>query len=64
MLYKVYPAAAAWRIREDWFLQQALKDERGDDDDNDLPVGVQTPRVAQTATRDVDEEDDPSPGNR
>ena len=59
-----YTAAASWRIREDWFLQQALKDERGDDDDNDLPVGVQTPRVAQTATRDVDEEDDPSPGNR
>ncbi|MBQ4568121.1 MAG: NYN domain-containing protein [Desulfovibrio sp.] len=25
-----YTAAASWRIREDWFIQQALKDERPD----------------------------------
>ena len=25
-----YMAAASWRIREDWFIQQALKDERPD----------------------------------
>lgn len=28
-----YTAAASWRIREDWFIQQALRDERPDDDE-------------------------------
>ena len=41
-----YTAAASWRIREDWFLQQALRDERADDvDDQPVPV-VHTPPVA------------------
>lgn len=43
-----YTAAASWRIREDWFLQQALRDERADDvDDQPVPVSVpHTPPVA------------------
>ena len=43
-----YTAAASWRIREDWFLQQALRDERADDvDDQPVPVPVpHTPPVA------------------
>ena len=43
-----YTAAASWRIREDWFLQQALRDERADDvDDQPVPVSVShTPPVA------------------
>ena len=44
-----YTAAASWRIREDWFLQQALRDERADDvDDQPVPV-VHTPPVASVA---------------
>ena len=43
-----YTAAASWRIREDWFLQQALRDERADDDDQPVPV-VHTPQVASVA---------------
>ena len=55
-----YTAAASWRIREDWFLQQALKDDRGDDDDSDLPG-----RAAPAAPPDNEEEEDgPAPGNR
>lgn len=36
-----YTAAASWRIREDWFLQQALKDERDEfaGDDGMAPAG-------------------------
>lgn len=36
-----YTAAASWRIREDWFLQQALKDERDDfaGEDGMAPAG-------------------------
>ena len=43
-----YTAAASWRIREDWFLQQALRDERADDDDQPVPV-VHTPPVASVS---------------
>ena len=44
-----YTAAASWRIREDWFLQQALRDERADDvDDQPVPV-VHTPPAASVA---------------
>jgi len=28
-----YTAACSWRIREDWFLSQALEDQRGDEDE-------------------------------
>lgn len=36
-----YTAAASWRIREDWFLQQALKDERDEfsGEDGMTPAG-------------------------
>lgn len=37
-----YTAAASWRIREDWFLQQALKDDRGEDFESE-PVPQPTP---------------------
>lgn len=29
-----YTAAASWRIREDWFIQQALLDDRSEDDED------------------------------
>ena len=47
-----YTAAASWRIREDWFLQQALRDERADDvDDQPVPVSVShTSQVASVAS--------------
>ncbi len=32
-----YTAAASWRIREDWFIQQALREERPGDDENIEP---------------------------
>jgi len=43
-----YTAAASWRIREDWFLQQALRDERADDVDDQpvppvMPTAIQPP---------------------
>ncbi|WP_374280703.1 NYN domain-containing protein [Desulfovibrio sp.] len=42
-----YTAAASWRIREDWFLQQALRDERTDDvDDQPVPVPHTPPLTA------------------
>jgi len=66
-----YTAAASWRIREDWFLQQALRDERADEvDDQPIPVAP-TPPIARTAhaappapekTPD-DEDEGPAPGN-
>ena len=55
-----YTAAASWRIREDWFLQQALKDDRSDDEDTELPA-----RAAPAAPPNNDEEeDDSASGNR
>ena len=66
-----YTAAASWRIREDWFLQQALRDERPDDAEGD----PQTPPSGQGFARsmqggqpggadDLDDADDgPAPGN-
>ena len=50
-----YTAAASWRIREDWFLQQALKDDRSDDEDTELPA-----RAAPAAPPNNDEEEDDS----
>ena len=44
-----YTAAASWRIREDWFLQQALRDERADDVD-DQPVPVSVSHTSQVAS--------------
>ncbi len=32
-----YTSAASWRIREDWFIQQALRDERDEEEDVPLP---------------------------
>ena len=67
-----YTAAASWRIREDWFLQQALRDERADDVDDQpvppvMPAATQQP-VPQLAPHAPegngdDEEEGPAPGN-
>ena len=59
-----YTAAASWRIREDWFLQQALRDERNDEYDNDLPSGGHAPRAVAAMPRDEDDEEDGPSGNR
>jgi len=70
-----YTAAASWRIREDWFLQQALKDERLEDDaETAAPAGSSLPqarplrdtlsRMAPGASDEDDEDDGPAPGNR
>ena len=40
-----YTAAASWRIREDWFLQQALKDERPEDDADAAPGNASLPQA-------------------
>lgn len=63
-----YTAAASWRIREDWFIQQALKDERYDDDE-DSPAPRQNRFLPLRRTIDdydsIDDEDDsPLSGNR
>ena len=42
-----YTAAASWRIREDWFLQQALRDDR---DDMDGDAGDVAGKTAPHAT--------------
>lgn len=70
-----YTAAVFWRIREDWFLQQALKDERLEDDaETAAPAGSSLPqarplrdtlsRMAPGASDEDDEDDGPAPGNR
>ncbi len=42
-----YTAAASWRIREDWFLQQALRDDRDDlDGDTGDVAGKPTPHAS------------------
>ena len=66
-------AAASWRIREDWFLQQALKDERPEDDADAAPGNASLPqarplrdtlsRMAPGASDEDDEDDGPAPGN-
>ena len=68
-------AAASWRIREDWFLQQALRDDRDDGDADasfsrqqrggNAPLGgVGSGNAAQRPARDDDEDEDgPAPGN-
>ena len=68
-----YTAAASWRIREDWFLQQALKDERPEDDADAAPGNASLPqarplrdtlsRMAPGASDEDDEDDGPAPGN-
>ena len=66
-----YTAAASWRIREDWFLQQALRDERADEVDDQPIAVVPTPPIARTAhaapsapEKNPDDEDEgPAPGN-
>ncbi|MBD5647167.1 MAG: NYN domain-containing protein [Desulfovibrio sp.] len=63
-----YAAAASWRIREDWFIQQALRDDRGPEDGEESVAShaarfvPQAPR-APLADADEDEDDDPCPGN-
>lgn len=39
-----YAAACSWRIREDWFLSQALEEQRGDEDEkgNDRPNDIRS----------------------
>ena len=69
-----YTAAASWRIREDWFLQQALRDERPDDAENE-PQQRPLPSPSHPSVTDVEEggadgpegaedDTDPAPGNR
>lgn len=57
-----YTAAASWRIREDWFIQQALKDERPDDDEDMPPAPRHNRFMPLRRTVDdydaMDEEDD------
>ena len=63
-----YAAAASWRIREDWFIQQALRDDRAPEDGEESVAShaarfvPQAPR-APLADADEDEDDDPCPGN-
>lgn len=68
-----YTSAASWRIREDWFLQQALKDERLEDDGESPAAGQNLPqarplrdtlsRMAPGGPDEDDEDDGPAPGN-
>lgn len=46
-----YTAAASWRIREDWFVQQALKDERNDTDEQDSPAPQAEPQAMSYQTQ-------------
>lgn len=62
-----YAAAASWRIREDWFIQQALRDDRMPEVEEDSVTAhaVRYAPAPQRATLpdDEDEDDDPCPGN-
>lgn len=63
-----YAAAASWRIREDWFLQQALRDERAAEGEEESVAShagrfAPAPQRAGTLPQDDEEEDDPCPGN-
>lgn len=63
-----YTAAASWRIREDWFIQQALKDERAEDEEEQLaarPVRYMPLRRTMDDFDSIEDEDDEeSGGNR
>lgn len=59
-----YTAAASWRIREDWFLQQALRDDRDDlDADGGEAVGKPVPH-ALPHVRKLDAGDSNGYGNK
>ena len=56
-----YTAAASWRIREDWFLQQALREESDMEPPAPRP---QPPSWAQDSSgAGKNDDDEPSPGN-
>ena len=47
-----YTAAASWRIREDWFLQQALRDDRDDlDGEAVYAAGISVPNALPHARK-------------
>lgn len=59
-----YTAAASWRIREDWFLQQALRDDRDDLDGDGVDAVAKSVSHILPHARKIDAGDSNGYGNK